>query len=328
MPAGRVVRDWVRNPAIVQINRQPERLYAIGDIHGDYQRLLALLRRAALIGPRLKRPEDAQWTGGDAVLVQTGDMIDKGPHSVSVIRFLAALRESARRNGGQVVITMGNHEAEFLAGPNEDKAKDFIRDLKRNHVDEAAILRCQGDIGEFLCSLPFGAKVGDWFFSHGGNTAGRTVAGLNQYLEQGVSKDGFAAKELADPNTLLEARLGEGKIWFHPSEKGPDASKTEREILAAEADALGVSHIAQGHQPADVTFADGIVRHKGEMFQRWGLLFLTDTGMSRQIKDSKGALLRILHDSVAVAVCPGGLETPLWDAASKPDTGHAAPCTR
>jgi hypothetical protein len=220
---------------------------------------------------------------------------------------------------------MGNHEAEFLAGPNEVKAKDFLDDLKRNHLDVSAILGCQTDVGEFLCALPFGAVVGDWFFSHGGNSDGRTFGQLSKALEEAVQKDGFGAQELANPNSLLEARLGEGKIWFHPSSKGPDASKTEREILAADAAALGVSHIAQGHQPSEVVFADGVVRHKGEMFQRWGLLFLIDTGMSRKIKDSKGAILHISHGT-AVAICPGGLQTPLWDEQTKPDTGRAQPC--
>jgi len=321
-------RDWTKNPAIVRIDRQPERLFAIGDVHGDYKRVLDLLRRAGLIGSKPKHPGEAQWTGGNAVLVQTGDLIDKGPRSVDVIRLFAALRASASRAGGQVVITMGNHEAEFLAGPNEDKAKDFLDDLKRNHLDETAVLRCQGDIGEFLCALPFGAKVGDWFFSHAGNTAGRTIARLNQDLEQGVTKDGFASVQLADPNSLLEARLGEGKVWFHPSDKGPEPKKTEREILAADAAALGVSHMVQGHQPSNVTFADGVARVKGEMFQRWGLLFLIDTGMSRKIKDSKGAFLRIAPNGQATAVCPGGLETVLWDEASRQDASRAAPCAR
>ncbi len=326
--ADAIPRDWTRHPAIVQVDRQPERLFAIGDVHGDYKRLVALLRRAALISPKLGRPETVQWTGGNAVLVQTGDMIDKGPHSVDVLRFMAALRRSAAANGGQVVVTMGNHEAEFLGGPNVDKAKDFIADLKRKHIAVDDVVHCKSDLGEFLCGLPFGARVGDWFFSHGGNNSGMTVAQLSRALEQGVDKEGYAAKVLMDPNSLLEARLGEGKVWFHPSEKSPDAKKSEREILTADAAALGVKHMVQGHQPGEVAFADGQQRHKGEMFQRWSLLFLIDTGMSRQIKDSKGAILRVIQNKDVTAVCPGGLETKLWDEASQPDYGRAAPCLR
>jgi hypothetical protein len=327
MPDGHISRDWAKNPAIVQIERQPERLFAMGDVHGDFDRMVALLVRAGLIDTKAAQAGEVHWTGGNAVLVVTGDMVDKGPHSVAVIRLLAAMREAARRSGGQVVITMGNHEAEFLAGlgkaGNKSKGGDLIDDLTLNGVDRGSVEVCRGDIGQFLCSLPFGARVGEWFFSHAGNTGGRTIAELNLALEDGVRNGGFNARELSDPNSLLDARLGEGKVWFHPADK----ARTEREILAADAAALGVSHMVQGHQPGDVEFADGVVRHKGEMFQRWGLLFLIDTGMSRDVDDSKGALLSITLGANAVAICPDGTETPLWDRKSLPDASRAGPCT-
>jgi hypothetical protein len=303
-------------------------LFAIGDAHGDLERLVALLVRAGLIDAKANHPGEVDWTGGNAVLVVTGDLIDKGPHSVAVIRLLAAMREAARKSGGQVVITMGNHEAEFLGGlgkaGKKAKTDDFVDELERSGLDRSAILACRGDVGEFLCSLPFAARVGDWFFSHGGNTDGLTIAELSRALQDGVTKDGYTARVLSDPNSLLEARLGEGKVWFHPSDKEP--GKTERGNLAADAAALGVAHMVQGHQPGEVEFADGVVRHKGEMFQRWGLLFLIDTGMSRDVDDSKGAFLRVSRGKEAVAVCPDGTETPLWSEASKPDAGRAAPC--
>jgi hypothetical protein len=339
-PDAHIPRDWTKEPAIVEIGHPPGQIFAIGDVHGDFDRLCALLLRGGLIDTKVDansdKPVAVRWTGGDSVLVVTGDMIDKGPHSVGVIRLLAALRESARRSGGQVVITMGNHEAEFLGGvgktpkasakaPKVAKIDDFVSELEGMGGDPASVRECRGDIGEFLCSLPLAAKVGDWFFSHGGNTAGRGLARLSQALEQGVSKDGFSTTELSNPDSLLEARLGAGNVWFHPS--GDDALKTERGILTADAAALGVRHMVQGHQPGDVDFADGVARHKGEMFQRWGLLFLIDTGMSADIDDSKGALLRISREGKAVAVCPDGKETPLWDAISNPDTGHAGPCS-
>ena len=314
-----VERDWVKNPAIVQIDRQPDHLYAIGDVHGDLDRLVALLVRAGLIDAGSGHPGEVHWTGGNSVLVLTGDLIDKGPHPVAVIRLLVAMRDAASRAGGQVVVTMGNHEAEFLTGiakAGRDPAKpgkkaapkavttalpdSFIDDLERNRLDRGAILGCHGDIGEFLCSLPFAARVGDWFFSHAGNTAGQSIIQLSEALERGVTKDGFLAKELSDPDSILEARLGAENPWFRPTR---NSRQTERDALTTDAAALGVGHMVQGHQPGDVEFADGVVRHKGEMFQRWGLLFLIDTGMSQDIDDSKGALLSISRGVSAVAIC-------------------------
>ena len=49
-----------------------QRLVAIGDVHGDYDSLVSILRKTQLIDA------DDQWIGGDTVLVQTGDLLDRG----------------------------------------------------------------------------------------------------------------------------------------------------------------------------------------------------------------------------------------------------------
>jgi hypothetical protein len=316
--AGSYARDWVKFPAVIERDA-PAQLYAIGDIHGDYERLLRLLVAARIIPAVPAQPRDIVWSAGQSVLVVTGDMVDKGPRPVDVLRGLVALRSAAREAHGEVILLAGNHEAEFLAGPDAKKAADFIADLKRNGYAAGKVARCQGDLGEFLCSLPFAARVGDWFFSHAGNTDGRTLAQIGAVVRQDVDKNGFAAKQLTDANSLLEARLGDGDTWFAVSKTG------ERQLLASYTQALGVQHIVQGHQHGAVKFGDGVERHAGEMFQRWGLLFLIDVGMSRGVGDSHGAALRI-ENGKATAVCADGAETVLWDAGAKTDFGRAGPC--
>jgi hypothetical protein len=63
------------------------------------------------------------------------------------------------------------------------------------------------------------------------------------------------------------------------------------------------------------------------MYQRWGLLFLIDVGMSREVGDSQGALLKITRRN-AIAVCPDGSQTVLWKSAGGNDYGVAAPCLK
>ena len=57
-----------------------DRVVAVGDVHGDYDQLVAVLRSAGLID------EQGNWTGGKTHLVQNGDVLDRGPgdgrHSV------------------------------------------------------------------------------------------------------------------------------------------------------------------------------------------------------------------------------------------------------
>ncbi len=83
----------------------PARIVAVGDLHGDYEAWLEIASRARLIDRRNR------WAGGSAVLVQTGDIIDRGPDSLKIIRHLMRLQGQARRSGGRVVVVLGNHEA-------------------------------------------------------------------------------------------------------------------------------------------------------------------------------------------------------------------------
>ena len=86
-----------------------------------------------------------------------------------------------------------------------------------------------------------------------------------------------------------------------PCDAPTSTAASKKQLLASYAAALGVKHMIQGHHHNDVKFADGAERHTGEMFQRWGLLFLIDVGMSREIGDSQGAALKITRER-AVAV--------------------------
>ena len=320
--AGSHARDWVKNPAVVE-RQAVTTLYAIGDIHGDYARLVRLLVVAHIVPAPPPAPGSVAWGAGQAVLVVTGDMIDKGPRPVDVLRLLIALRAAAHEAHGEVILLAGNHEAEFLAAPDQKKAADFVADLKKNGYVPSKVAACQGDLGEFLCSLPFAARVGDWFFSHGGNTSGRTLAQIGAEIQSDVGAHGFAANQLTAADSLLEARLGEGNTWFAKSK----TADGERQLLSAYAQALGVKHMVQGHQYNKVKFADGVERRSGEMFQRWGLLFLIDVGMSEGIGNTQGAVLRI-EGGKAVAICADGIETLLWDAGANMETGRAAQCAK
>ncbi|MCU1339346.1 MAG: metallophosphoesterase [Bryobacterales bacterium] len=326
-PQSKVSRDWAKHPAIVQIDTT-EDIFAVGDVHGDYDRLVKLLSAAGIIEIRATESRTVTWIAGRAVLLFTGDLIDKGPHSVEVLRLVRSLRDSSARQGGQVVILMGNHEAEFLADPTANKVKDFANDLRAGGLTPADVAACRGDVGQLMCLLPFGARVCDWFFSHAGNTGGRTLSQLTADLQNGVSKDGFGSKQLVGQDSMLEARIGEegpgGKSWFEVD--GPHRSAEQ--LLARYTAALGVAHLVQGHQHQAVLFDDSRQRNAGEMFQWRGLIFLIDVGMSEGVGDSQGAVLHIQskNGQKAVAICADGRKTTIWDNVQNPKSGRATAC--
>ena len=85
-------------------------LIAIGDVHGDFNDFIAILQRTGLID------EQHHWAGGKTTLVQTGDLIDRGPKPREVLDLMISLEQDAPKSGGQVVALLGNHEMMNLMG--------------------------------------------------------------------------------------------------------------------------------------------------------------------------------------------------------------------
>lgn len=304
-------RNWGRCPAVVNLETA-EVVYALGDTHGDYDRLVTLLVAGRLIAGVPASPQQVSWTGGKSILVVTGDMIDKWNQSLEVIALMRALMSSAASQGGRVVISTGNHEAEFLENPTSSKTKEFQKELKAAGIDpkEVAAGTDSEGIGKFLLCLPFASRVNGWFFAHAGSTKGRTLAQLAHDLQKGVDEEGYGAKVLLGNKGLVEARMK--PPWW---EKPGDEPIESMARLLGYADALGAQHIVFGHQPGSYTFNDGSTRKKGTMFDFKGLAFLIDMGMSRGVDYSKGGLLRIQDEGVpekATVIFADGSQEQVW----------------
>ena len=56
------------------------RLVAIGDVHGDFAQTMAALELGKVMGG------DGNWIGGDTVLVQVGDILDRGDNELAIMR--------------------------------------------------------------------------------------------------------------------------------------------------------------------------------------------------------------------------------------------------
>jgi hypothetical protein len=87
-----------------------DRIVAIGDVHGAHDRFVAILREAGVIDQRQR------WTGGKAVLVQTGDVVDRGADSRKALDLIRRLETDAPKAGGRVVALLGNHEVLRMLG--------------------------------------------------------------------------------------------------------------------------------------------------------------------------------------------------------------------
>ena len=90
------------------------RVVAVGDIHGAIAEFKSILKTTGLAD------DSGRWTGGKAVLVQTGDYMDRGAGTRAVLDLLMALERQAKDAGGRVFAALGNHEVMNLIGDTRD----------------------------------------------------------------------------------------------------------------------------------------------------------------------------------------------------------------
>lgn len=146
----------------------PARIVAIGDIHGSYSGLTAILRRTGLVNDQLR------WSGGNTTLVQTGDYTDRGTDVRKVMDLIMNLEKEAKSAGGQVVALAGNHEIMNLIGDFRDVTPEicatFATPKSASRLDEAwtqyeRLARARGNV---LTPLPpvYAQSRDAWFEAH------------------------------------------------------------------------------------------------------------------------------------------------------------------
>ena len=86
------------------------RLVAIGDFHGDYSAFEEVMTRAGLMN------EEGNWAGDKTLVIQVGDIADRGPDSRQIIEHLRQLQAQAVMTGGQIIALIGNHEGMVMTG--------------------------------------------------------------------------------------------------------------------------------------------------------------------------------------------------------------------
>jgi hypothetical protein len=107
----------------------PERIVAIGDIHGDAATFRAVLRQAKLVDDR------GGWIGGRTTLVQTGDYFDRGTELRELLDLLMSLDRSAAAAGGRAIVLLGNHEGLNLLSETRDVSVEAFRAFADAHSE-------------------------------------------------------------------------------------------------------------------------------------------------------------------------------------------------
>ncbi|MBN2725175.1 MAG: metallophosphoesterase [Deltaproteobacteria bacterium] len=188
---------------------------AIGDIHGDINALKSILIDSHAISKNL------HWIGTNMIVVQTGDILDRGDNELQIIELLFRLKKEAPMKKSQLILINGNHEIMNFAGDFRYVSQNSRKNWKNSKLlstdRESSFKR-----GEYLAlefsKFPVVTKVGSLLFTHGGLTIKQAEYGIEK-----INSD--ISKWLTDNNTSLPAilRKKNSPFWNRTYGKNPDS---------------------------------------------------------------------------------------------------------
>ncbi len=236
-------------PAVTRLPA-PARLVAIGDVHGDLEATRAALRLAGAID------DEDRWVGGNLVLVQTGDVLDRGDSEREILTLLERLVDEAKAAGGAVHLLNGNHELMNAAGDlRYVTAGGFLdfADIPGLNLEDPRAQQAppamRGRLLAFAPGGPYARKfaqrplilvVGDTVFAHGGvlpEHARRGIDAINQEAAAWLRGDGEISPGLLQSD---DSPLWTRRFCMDP---GPEDCAVAAETLQL----LGVRRMVLGH---------------------------------------------------------------------------------
>jgi hypothetical protein len=246
-----------------------ERIVAIGDVHGAYDRFVEILKVTGVIDGGL------HWVAGKTHVVQLGDLLDRGDDSRKVMDLARALEREAEKAGGRMHLLLGNHEiarmlgdlrlttpGEYAAFVTADSAEvreqaakavkpatdeelaQLIQETPLGLVEMQRAFGREGEYGRWLRQHPTVIKIDRFLFVHGGISpavAPMGCAAINEQVERDLTAD--LDKTRAAPLVTLTARV-DGPLWYRGLAEEPDtfAPQIDDILIGQAARAIVIGH--------------------------------------------------------------------------------------
>jgi hypothetical protein len=275
-----------------------ERIVAIGDVHGDVAATRAALRLAGALG------QDDRWAGGELVVVQTGDQLDRGDDEPEILDLLDRLAEEATKAGGALHVLNGNHEVmnvqgdfryvtqdgfhDYAATPTSGAHEARVRELPESQRGRAASFLPGKSVARRLARRKLVIQVGESVFVHGGLLQKHVQYGLGRMNRE--VQDWMQSPNLHEPPRIATDQ--DGPLWLRAYSDGNPSSEVCGE-LSRVLDRLSAKRLVVGHT----------VQREGINSACNGRVFRIDVGLARayggtpSVLEIKGGETRVLGGS-------------------------------
>ncbi|WP_152620413.1 metallophosphoesterase, partial [Pedobacter lusitanus] len=206
--------------------RQPDRIFALSDIEGEFEAFRALLIANKVIDKHYN------WIFGKGHVVICGDLFDRGKEVPATIWLLYKLEQDAKAKGGYLHTILGNHDIMNLSGDLRYVVPEYFENARLMGLDYKALYAQNTELGRWLRSKNLIEKIGDNLCLHAGvapviNTLNMNVSELNSKCRPYYDK----AKQVKQLTDSVVRKLFDGTrsslFWYRGYFIEPKATEAE-----------------------------------------------------------------------------------------------------
>jgi hypothetical protein len=282
-------------------------VFVVGDVHGEYDKLIGLLQNAALIS------DDLAWIGGNSVLWFMGDLSDRGPAGIATIDLVMRLQREAPVMGGRVSSLLGNHDMLIMAARDFGDTPIAYSDMtfrsvwKLNGGQDADMAGLTPEHIAWLKDLPAMALEGDRLLLHADGSIYASYGSSREEVNRAIRA--VLQSEQFDAWVKLEKDFARRFAFYGRDRDNPiGASEKGRSLAAQFLQRYGGRQLIHGH-----TLISDMTRQKPEeitepLTYAGGLCVNVDGGMC---EGGPGFVYRLPPLSTDYS---NATERPIWQA--------------
>eukprot|EP01084_Bolivina_argentea_P108286 193519_1 len=210
-----------------------KRIVAIGDLHGDLDQTKKLLQLTNCIN------NNSEWIATNTILIQTGDICDRGQHSIEILKLFKSFRMLASSYNSIVFNMLGNHEIRNIHGQFEHTNKYEIESYGGETEFKNIFSLNNNEIGNWLRKVPVVMIIDNTLFSHAGirsillEKLNNDIELVNKYATLWLVNGIDEFKQIKDEKERSGAYMvtgSDGPLWsraFEPRKYFTAAGKNE-----------------------------------------------------------------------------------------------------
>lgn len=226
---------------------EQSRIFVMGDIHGQYERMIKMLKAGGVIDNNL------HWTWGDGHLVFVGDILDRGEGVMEAIWLIYRLEREAELSNGKVHLLIGNHEAMIINKDIRYIANKYYCLTSNLDIDYYSLFSMNTVIGRWLRTKNVIEIIGTTLFVHAGISPDLAATGFTIEDINGSFRQYLAGNSDTYDNDIIDLLKGSfGPVWYRGYLRSSSRyDKIDQDGIDSILNQYSVQYIIVGHSEVD-----------------------------------------------------------------------------